>query len=218
MSHPKARALAGAKNPAALAALMSIALWAGEAVAAPLTLRVVDSAGHPVPDAVVVAELPGAHPMRIGHGYTVAQKDIAFHPFVLVVPVGATVSFPNGDNTRHQVYSFSPAKRFELKLFARDQTRSVTFDRPGVVALGCNIHDQMSAYVFVADNAWTARSDEHGLAIIMDAPNQAGVLRVWHPYLRAPNNTIELPLAAGQRSASVTLRLRPPPVHASGDY
>ena len=72
-----------------------------------------------------------------------------FHPFVLIVPVGAKVSFPNLDPTRHHVYSFSPAKQFELKLFARDQSRSVVFDKPGVVALGCNIHDAMTAFIVV---------------------------------------------------------------------
>ena len=86
-----------------------------------------------------------------GRHYYLRQRQHQFHPFVLVVPVGANVSFPNFDPTRHHVYSFSPAKRFELKLFARDQSRSVRFDKPGVVALGCNIHDQMSAFIDVVD-------------------------------------------------------------------
>ena len=200
-----------------LAALALLAA-AGPLRAAPLAVTVLDAVGHPVRDAVVVVDLPGKHAPVVGRGYTMLQKDIAFHPFVLVVPVGATVSFPNADNTRHQVYSFSATKRFELKLFARDQTRSVSFERAGVVALGCNIHDQMSAFVFVTDNAWTVRTDEHGTALLPDLPNAAGTVTVWHPYQRSPDNRATMPLAAGQRTATVTLHLRPPPIRASDGY
>ena len=193
-------------------------LTAAQAQAATLTVSVVDAAGKPVRDAVVVADLPGAHAAPVGRGYTVLQKDIAFHPFVLVVPVGATVSFPNGDNTRHHVYSFSPTKHFELKLFARDQSRSVLFDKAGAVALGCNIHDRMSAFVFVTANAWTARTDERGVAVLTDLPNAVGHLTIWHPYLRAPGNSVSVPLSAGQHTATATVRLRSPPMHDMPGY
>src|SRR6478609_11252751 len=110
--------------------------------AAPLTVRVTDAGGQPVENAVVTLRPVGAvRPMPVGKSYSVSQKDLQFHPFVLVIPAGATVSFPNLDPTKHHVYSFSPTKRFELKLFAKDQSRSVQFDRAGIVALGCNIHD-----------------------------------------------------------------------------
>jgi len=122
--------------------------------AAPLTVRVVDANGRPVRDAVVTLRPAGAatRAPRPGGHFVVSQQNIQFHPFLTIVPVGADVSFPNLDNTKHHVYSFSPAKKFELKLFARDQSRTVHFDKPGVVALGCNIHDQMSAFIFVADS------------------------------------------------------------------
>ena len=120
-----------------------------------------------------------------------SQQNLQFHPFLSIVPVGADVSFPNLDNTKHHVYSFSPAKRFELKLFAKDQSRSVHFDKPGVVALGCNIHDQMSAFIFVTDSAWTARTNGQGVVTFSDAPNAQGRISVWHPYLRAPGGTVE---------------------------
>src|SRR4030095_2461510 len=119
--------------------LLAIAALASAApiARAPLTLRGTDAGGKPVANAVVTLRpaAGAARPMPVGRGYTVSQKDLQFHPFVLVVPAGATVSFPNFDPTKHHVYSFSPAKRFELKLFARDQSRSVKFDTPGVVAL-----------------------------------------------------------------------------------
>jgi plastocyanin len=200
----------------AIAALGSAAPLA----AAPLAVRVTDAGGKPVANAVVILR-PAAgagRPMVVGRGYTVSQKDLQFHPFVLVVPVGAIVSFPNLDPTKHHVYSFSTAKRFELKLFARDQSRSVTFDKPGVIALGCNIHDAMTAFIVVADSAWTARTDAQGRVQFADAPATGGTLSVWHPYLRAPGGTLSRPLGPKEASASFSVRLRPPPVHAMSGY
>jgi plastocyanin len=188
-------------------------------VAAPLTVRVVDASGKPVRDAVVsLYPSSGARAPRAGGRYVVSQQNLQFHPFLSIVPVGADVAFPNLDNTKHHVYSFSPAKRFELKLFAKDQSRSVHLDKPGVVALGCNIHDQMSAFIFVADSAWTARTNGQGMVSFSDAPNAPGRLSVWHPYLRAPGGTVEQRIAAGQRSANFSVRLRPPPPAMSMDY
>jgi len=181
--------------------------------AAPLSVRVVDTAGHPVRDAVVVLYPGGgaARPPHAGGHYVVAQQNLQFHPFLTIVPVGADVSFPNLDSTKHHVYSFSAAKRFELKLFARNQSRSVHFDKPGVVALGCNIHDQMSAFIFVTDSAWTARTNAQGIAAFADAPGAPGRVTIWHPYLRAPGGTMQQAIAAAQRSATFSVRLRPPP-------
>ncbi|MBW8785668.1 MAG: hypothetical protein JF593_13705 [Novosphingobium sp.] len=109
------------------------------AIAAELTVRVTDAAGHPVTDAVVTLRPTGAAAPAPppGSGFRVEQRNIKFSPFVLVVPQGSVVAFPNLDTVKHHVYSFSPTKRFELKLFARGEPRSVTFDRPGIVAVGC---------------------------------------------------------------------------------
>jgi plastocyanin len=188
--------------------------------AAPLAVRVVDASGRPVRDAVVTLYPAGsaARPARAGGHFEVSQKNIQFHPFLTVVPVGANVSFPNFDPTKHHVYSFSPAKRFELKLFARDQSRTVHFDKPGVVALGCNIHDQMSAFIVVTDSAWTARTNAQGVAAFADAPNAPGRVTVWHPYLRSPTGIAQQSIAAAQRSASFSIRLRPPPAMPAMDY
>ncbi|HEY7006468.1 MAG TPA: methylamine utilization protein [Sphingomicrobium sp.] len=178
-----------------------------------------DSAGRPVRDAVVTLyPSSGARAPKPGGRYVISQQNIQFHPFLSIVPVGADVSFPNLDNTKHHVYSFSPAKRFELKLFAKDQSRTVHFDKPGVVALGCNIHDQMSAFIVVTDSAWTARTNGQGLATFGDAPNARGRVVVWHPYLRAPGGTMQQAVAPGQRSASFSVRLRPPPPAMPMDY
>jgi len=201
-----------------------LAFAAGLALTAPLgaaslTVRVVDSGGRPVRDAVVTFyPSAGARAPRPGGRYVVSQQNLQFHPFLTIVPVGADVSFPNFDNTKHHVYSFSPAKRFELKLFAKDQSRTVHFDKPGVVALGCNIHDQMSAFIVVADSAWTARTNAQGLVAFGDAPSSPGRVTVWHPYLRAPDGTMQRVLGPGQRSVSFSVRLRAPPPAMPMDY
>ena len=147
-----------------------------------------------------------------------SQQNLQFRPFLTVVPVGADVSFPNLDPTKHHVYSFSAAKKFELKLFARDQSRTVHFDKAGVVALGCNIHDQMSAFIFVTDTAWTARTNAQGMASFADAPSAPARVAVWHPYLRAPGGQVEQAMPATQRNMSFQVRLRPPPPMAMTDY
>jgi plastocyanin len=188
--------------------------------AAPLTVRVVDSSGRPVRDAVVTLYPSGgaARPPRAGSRFAVSQKNIQFHPFLTIVPLGADVSFPNLDPTKHHVYSFSSAKRFELKLFARDQSRTVHFDRPGVIALGCNIHDAMSAFIVVTDSLWTARTNGQGMAAFGDAPNAPGRLTVWHPYLRVPGGVVQQSVGAAQRVAGFSIKLRPPPPAMPMDY
>src|SRR6478609_10382559 len=179
-------------------------------VAAPMVVRVVDASGRPVRDAVVTLYPSGnaARPAHPGGRFTVSQQNLQFHPFLTVIPVGTDVSFPNLDPTKHHVYSFSAAKRFELKLFAKDQSRTIHFDKPGVVALGCNIHDGMSAFIVVTDSAWTARTNAQGIAVFGDAPNAAGRLTVWHPYARVPGGVVQQVVNPGQRLASFSVRLR----------
>ena len=115
-------------------AVLSILLAPPPALAGDLIVTVRDAAGRPTPNAVVMVRpasgVPAA-PIRFPWPYTVAQQNIQFDPFVLVVPVGATVGFPNRDKVRHHVYSFSAGNKFELKLFGRDESRSVVFRAPG---------------------------------------------------------------------------------------
>jgi plastocyanin len=198
---------------------LALAGVASPLAAVPLSVRVVDSSGRPVRDAVVtLTPASGMHGPRAGGRFVVSQKDLQFHPFLTIVPVGADVSFSNLDPTKHHVYSFSTAKRFELKLFAKDQSRTVHFDRPGVVALGCNIHDGMSAFIYVTDSAWTGRTNAQGLVAFADAPNGPGRVIVWHPYLRTPAGTMQQGVSPGQRTASFSIRLRAPPSMPMSDY
>jgi plastocyanin len=200
---------------------LALASAASPLAAVPLNVRVVDASGHPVRDAVVTLYPAGAaaRAARPGGRFTIAQQNLQFHPFLTIVPVGADVSFSNLDPTKHHVYSFSPAKKFELKLFAKDQSRTVHFDKPGIVALGCNIHDQMSAFIVVTDSAWTARTNAQGIASFADAPNTPARLILWHPYLRVPGGQIQQAIGPAQRNLSFQVRLRPPPpAMAMSDY
>ena len=196
------------------AALLLAMAAAGPAFPSDLTVSLRSTQGAPVRDAVVTlypaAGAGGARPDGL---YRMIQHDLQFDPFVLIVPVGATVDFPNHDNVRHHVYSFSPAKVFELKLYGKDETRQVKFDRAGVVALGCNIHDNMVAFIKVVDTPFAGKSGPQGDVSLTGAPPGPAVLHVWHPYLRAPGNEIVrdvvLP-AQGELRAAIAVDLRPP--------
>ena len=176
--------------------------------AADLTVVVRDSSGRPVPDAVVIADVPGRAPSATQ--IVINQHDTAFSPFVTVLPVGSTVVFTNLDPFRHHVYSFSPARRFEIKLFGEGERRSVRFDRVGLVAVGCNIHDQMQAFIQVVDTPFARKSDATGRVTLRGLPGGAHRLRVWHPNLRAPGNELIVEVTAGTDTLPVTLRLRRP--------
>jgi plastocyanin len=204
-----------------VALTLTLALAAPPAAAGDLAVQVRADNGKPVADAVVTLHLAD-HPTPLPHPggrYHVDQRDVQFQPFVLVVPVNSDVAFPNFDPIRHHVYSFSPAKRFELKLYAREQSHHVHFDKPGVVALGCNIHDQMTAFLNVVDTPWAGKTDASGQVVLHGAPAGAVTVAVWHPYLRAPGNRLERSLtlaATGTQGQTFTVSLRPPPPPMGG--
>jgi len=177
------------------AALLLVLALPLQAVAGDVAVVLRNGQGKPIADAVVTIAAPHSGPIRFAWPYRMAQQNLQFDPFVLVVPVGADVDFPNLDTVRHHVYSFSPAKTFELKLYGRDETRVVRFDKPGVVPLGCNIHDNMVAFIVVVDTPYAAKTDAAGQAVIHGVPAGPQPLRVWHPYLRAPGNAITLTVA-----------------------
>ena len=133
-----------------------------------------------------------------------AQKNIQFVPHVLIVPVGASVSFPNRDKVRHHVYSFSKAKKFDLKLYGRDETRSVVFDKPGVVALGCNIHDAMSGFILVVDTPYAMQTGADGHVTIANVPAGGATVRLWHPAIRAPDNMLAQAVTVAPSGFSAT--------------
>jgi plastocyanin len=171
---------------ALLAAALAL-LIAGGVQAGTLTVQVTQAAGQALADAVALLEPKGGRPPAVKPlaGVQIAQAKRQFSPRVTVITVGTSVSFPNFDTVRHQVYSFSEAKRFELQLYAGVPQAPVLFDKPGIAVLGCNIHDKMSAWVVVSDTPWFAQSAADGQARIDGAPPGSYVLRVWHPALPA---------------------------------
>jgi plastocyanin len=145
------------------------------------------------------------------------QKDRAFHPHVLVVPVGSSVDFPNRDNTQHHVYSFSPAKTFNIELYADRPAAPIVFDKPGIVELGCNIHDHMQGFVVVTDTAATGRTDASGkVTLSLDSLASEGsqdtvTLEIWHPRLQDNTRPVTREIERDSESAIVTLNLEPEP-------
>jgi plastocyanin len=148
-------------------------MLAGAALAQAAEMHAVvrDHKGILVADAVVLA-VP-VDPRSALHARppkdAVDQVDKQFVPYVKAIFVGSTVRFPNSDNIRHQVYSFSPAKKFELPLYSGTDAPPIVFDKPGVVVLGCNIHDWMIGYVYVSETPFFAKTGPLGTA------------RIWHP-------------------------------------
>ncbi len=148
-----------------------------------LAFQVTDQRGLPLHDAVVEIARPKGddRPVVFPWRAAMAQRNIAFMPGTLIVPVGATVAFPNLDTVRHSIYSFSKAGRFQIDLYGQDQTRTHQFTLPGAIALGCHIHDRMKGYIRTATTPYAAKTDLNGLTTIDDLPAGTYAVTVWHP-------------------------------------
>lgn len=160
-------------------------------LAAELRVLVKDHHGKSIADAVVLATPADPKNARLAKPPVdaVDQVDKQFVPYVKPVFVGSKVRFPNSDHIRHQVYSFSPAKKFELPLYAGTDAPPVVFDKPGVVVLGCNIHDWMVGYIYVSDTPFFAKTETTGTASIADLPPGEYTVRVWHPSMEHGEET-----------------------------
>ena len=172
--------------------------WAGD-----LVVAVTTPDGKPLADAVVT--VPGSGKPTFPWKLEVAQKDKRFAPFVLVAPVGADVAFPNLDKFRHHVYSFSKGNKFELELYGREEKRSVTFKTTGTAAVGCNIHDQMVAFVRVVDTPFAAKTGADGIAELKAAPDGKTKLTVWHPNAKAKDQTVVSDVTVEPGSSRITV-------------
>ncbi|MEC5405652.1 methylamine utilization protein [Paraburkholderia sp. MPAMCS5] len=158
------------------------------ASAASLQVSVLDQTGAPVPDAIVYATpVSGKLPPAKAGTAIIDQIKRKFVPKVSVVQTGTAIKFPNKDNFEHDVYSFSPAKRFELNLYHGVPAKPVVFDKPGLVVMGCNIHDSMVAYLLVVDTPWFAKTDHNGQATIENVPPDNYRVTAWHHRLADVN-------------------------------
>lgn len=144
----------------------------------------------------VVAEVAGRLNNSVPAEQTIIdQVNRRFVPMVTLVQAGETISFPNSDNVRHHVYSFSEIRQFSTPLYANEQVEPVLFDKPGVAVLGCNIHDSMVAYVYVSQWQDRAISDENGLLVLSGLSEKPQTFHVWHPWLQTPDNKLEIDLS-----------------------
>lgn len=159
--------------------IAAITCFSALASAAPLNIQMHDQNGQPLADAVVTLQGPVGLPAGALKA-DMDQRAQQFAPHVLAVHTGTPIKFPNSDNIRHQVYSFSPAKRFELRLYEGTPSDPVLFDKPGVVVLGCNIHDWMLGYVYVTEDPRFGVTDAHG-QLTLDAPAGVYHATLWHP-------------------------------------
>jgi plastocyanin len=203
----------GHRAACALGVFASLMCSAG--VAGSLSITASQRTGLAIPGAVITLEalspaLPPAPPVRA----VLDQVDLAFVPDVLVVPVHSSVQFPNSDAVSHQVYSFSPAKSFQLPLYRGKPYPPMLFEKPGVITLGCNIHDDMLAYLIVTDAPWFGRTDSRGQFWVADLPEGRYRARLWHPRLaEAPVERIVEMNAADQKIQLMLKRnLRPAPL------
>jgi plastocyanin len=204
--------------------LVPFALFAVSANAAPLTLTVTNAKQQPLPNAAVSVYVKGVAP-RIatpGNGSSnstsssnstgstsaaLTQRNRQFIPSMLVVQTGTAVTFPNEDTVRHHIYSFSPIKPFEIKLYVGTPAAPVVFDKAGTAVLGCNIHDQMIGYVHVVDTPYFAVTDARGVAVI-EVPPGDHRLRTWHVAMGAETAPAESTVKVAEGGASQTVKLQ----------
>jgi plastocyanin len=175
-----------------------------QAAASEIHAVVKDGEGHMLEDTVITATPLDIKniPKKKTNNQVVDQIDKEFVPLVMPVYVNSLVYFPNKDNIRHQVYSFSPAKKFELPLYAGSTAPPVLFDKPGVVVLGCNIHDWMIGYIYVSDTPYFAKSEHDGKALIRDLPAGEYLVKVWHPQLAGTEESTSRRIKVGDSVAN----------------
>ncbi len=171
--------------------VLVVACLVSRATAGDLIISVRDSDGALITNAVVtVTAVAGKHDVRSGakRVHTVNQKDTAYNPFVSVVAKDTPVEFVNSDSWGHHVYSFSKSKRFDITVPANTSSTPIVFDKPGIVIVGCNIHDRMLAYIYVNGGGVPVKSDKKGRARFLDLEAGSYVVSVWHPMMKSKRN------------------------------
>jgi plastocyanin len=195
--------------------------------AADISVTIADRDGHGVGEVVVTGTpaAAGTGPAADAKRAVMDQRNRAFVPRVLVVSVGTSVEFPNNDSVSHQVYSFSPAKRFQLPLYKGEVHPPITFDQPGLVVLGCNIHDSMVGYIYVTAAPHFGMTDPEGNLKLADLPKGDYQIVVWSPYIADPPAALVRTVhvegnesAAARIQLSLPLRARPEPKPRTRDW
>jgi plastocyanin len=174
-----------------------------------LDVQVIDADSHAIADVAVYAvpSKPERQPSGTRPTAVMDQQHNAFVPHMLIVQTGTLVDFPNNDTVSHHVYSFSEAKTFELGLYKGDPHPPVRFDRPGVVVLGCNIHDSMLGYIVVVDTPHFARTEQSGHAELRDLPPGEYTVHVWTPRARPKDLPQQVVAQIGPDTHNVVFRI-----------
>ena len=187
-------------------------LMPASAFSAEFSIIVKSTAGKAIKDAAVTLTPTKKRKLKTGKTYIIDQINKTYVPHVTIIPAGSNISFPNKDNIRHHVYSFSETKKFELPLYEGTPTKPITFNKSGIAVLGCNIHDWMRAYIFISDTPYYGLSGDSGSIIIKNVPKGKYSLRIWHPRLKSysQSNGTKIKVTAKQSSAYLaTVSLKP---------
>ncbi|MFC4701948.1 methylamine utilization protein [Glaciecola siphonariae] len=185
---------------------MCIVSWAS---VASVQIQVVDFAGEPVSDAIIAIDSKSQQSAVNNTLAVMDQVDMTFQPHVLLVQKGQAVAFPNNDNIRHHVYSFSKAKTFELKLFRGLHSEQIVMEQAGIVELGCNIHDNMLGFIYVDDTNTAVKTNAQGMAVL---PSRSQMqVNIWHPALAIGiDKREERVLEQGKGLQVIKINLNPP--------
>jgi plastocyanin len=171
------------------------------------SIRISDQFGNPIENVVVDFTIPHSVTTDEPDTAVMDQIDKQFSPQVLVVQKNQTVFFPNSDDIRHHIYSFSEPKPFEFKMFKGGESKKLNFEQAGIVVLGCNIHDQMVGYIYVTDTAYTVMTNEQGIA---ELPFTGLAVQLWHPRLsvnKIERKNVQLPSIQLEQPLTITLTL-----------
>ena len=194
--------------------LASSSMLSASAAAASLAVNVQDAAGKPLADTVLYVEPEaGVALPKVQKAAEIEQKGLRFLPLVTVIQTGSKISFPNNDKVRHHIYSFSPAKKFDQKLYSGVAAAPQVFDKAGTVVLGCNIHDRMIAYVKVVDTPFFAKTDGAGIARIELPAAGKYTVKAWHYNMTAGASAEqEVLVKAGETPTTAVFKLAVKPV------
>ena len=178
------------------------------ALADGVRVTVFDREGEPVPNVAVYIDGAGSERAPAGTNATMDQVDLRFVPHLLVVQSGTSVDFPNSDTVAHHVYSFSHPNHFKLPIYKGDAHPPVTFNESGIVVLGCNIHDQMLAYILVVDTPTFAMTNGDGIAMLDAQPGKEMEVSIWSPRIRDKLEFLSVAVEPTDIDPVVTFKLK----------
>jgi plastocyanin len=193
-----------------LTLLFILLFTSGFTTAAEFTISINTPSLKAVKDAVVTLTPSKKIALTNNKTYIIDQINKTYVPHVKIIPVGSSISFPNKDNIRHHVYSFSDAKKFELPLYEGTPSTPILFDKSGIVTLGCNIHDWMSAYIFISDTPYYGLSNATGSLTIKNLPAGKYSIKVWHPRIKEEIKPTDMILSGQDKlTKDITISLKP---------